>query len=138
MFVCLSGVCDGICWKLFVFTVRSCTLMCAPVRSREFSGVPVSSREFAMNPNRPLSDIIFQSRAILWFCYNYKYALEFPITFMVHIRIGIWMPYYFYHKCPIWHLNTILYWKLSQLLPGGVFYWETEESVVGDIIIFRY
>ena len=30
------------------------------------------------------------------------------------------MPYHFYHKYTIWNLNAIFYWKLSQLLLGGI------------------
>ena len=30
------------------------------------------------------------------------------------------MPYYLYHKSPIWHLNAIFDWKLFQLPLGGI------------------
>ena len=30
------------------------------------------------------------------------------------------MPYYFYYNSPIWHLNAIFFWKLSQLLLGDI------------------
>ena len=30
------------------------------------------------------------------------------------------MPYYFYRKSPVWHLNVIFYLKLAQLILEGV------------------
>ena len=53
------------------------------------------------------------------------------------------MPYYFYHKSPIWHLNAIFYWKLAQLLMGGVkivvrlFTHGLHEGVQADALMYR-
>ena len=40
-FTCLSVVCNDICWKLFVFTVRSRALLWFPLCSRLFLCVPM-------------------------------------------------------------------------------------------------
>ena len=53
-FVLLSGVHDSLCRKLFVFSVRSRAILCVHVRSCAFD----------MHPDRALSEIIRQSRAI--------------------------------------------------------------------------
>ena len=45
------------------------------------------------------------------------------------------MPYYFYHKSTIWHLNTIFDWKLAQLLLGGFIIDKTKNLLWG---IFSY
>ena len=63
---------------------------------------------FVIASNQPYSDVR----------YRYESAYERPIIYIVSLRIGTWMPYYFYHKSPIWNLNDIFYWKLSQLLLG--------------------
>ena len=50
------------------------SFLCAYVRSRTFPGVPVSSHAFSMHPNRPLSEIIRQSRVILCVFYGLESA----------------------------------------------------------------
>ena len=129
--MCLLVVWGGLCWTWYVLPVRSCALL----------RVSVHFREISMRPNSPLLEFFCQSRAILCvrhglksdfvvylsiLCvlnvialnppylevrYSYKWALECPIIYYVSLLIGIWMPYYVYHKSPIWHLNEISYWK---------------------------
>ena len=54
---------------------------------------------------------------------------------MVSLRIEILMPYYFYHKSPIWHLNSIFYWKLDKLLLGVVIFEKLKNPLRG---VFYY
>ena len=46
------------------------------------------------------------------------------------------MPYYFYRKCPIWNLNAILYWKLAQLLLGGIIFDKLKSILLGVLSYF--
>ena len=123
---------------------------CATVRSCVFPEVPVSSSALSMHPNWNLLDIIWRFHVIMCvhfelelefvvdsqiLCvlnvitsnrpysgvsYGYKWALECPIIHILFPGIGIWMPYYLYHKSPMWNLNTIFNCKYAQLLLNAV------------------
>ena len=130
-------------------------LLCSPVRSCTFPVVPVCSCALYMHPNWPLLEIILQSRAIL--CVQYglesafvvdylipsyldvryglKSVLECPIIIFASLLIGILMPHYVYHNYPIWNLNAISYWKLSQLILGSVIVEKMKNPLQG---IFSY
>ena len=69
--------------------------------------------------------------------YSYKSAPECPIISILSLQIGTWMPYYFYHKSPYWHLNAVFYWKLDQLLLSYITVEKLKNQLWGVFSYFR-
>ena len=115
----------GLFRKLFVHTVRSCAFSMSPNRplsenlpipcvinglNRPFLDICLPY-EFAMSelPCLYQEFVIAQSRPQLDVSYSYELELAWPIISIVSPQIGNLIPYYFYHKSLICHLNAIFY-----------------------------
>ena len=85
-----------------------------------------------------LSGIFYSLKSTLFRRYlYYKSALECPNIYKVCLWIGTWMPYYFYHKSPIWNLNAIIDWKWAQLLLGGIIVEKLKNPLWGIFYYFN-